>query len=253
MSSSTSELAGRARSVARRTWSRSTASPQLEREAARLRRRTGQLIAAVAAGQRQDRRDRAARSSRSIRISAAKSPRRCARSTARSANSSSARSTAEDQLKRVDIRAPQDGTVFQLDRSHRRRRDHRRRSDHADRAGCRQPDRRSQGQSAGYRAGAARTRRRCCASPAFNQRPRRRSTARSRRISADTNTDQRTGRAIIPFGSRCRPDQLAKLGRRQARSGHAGRSFIQTGDRTVISYLLKPLHDQLKRTFREKG
>jgi HlyD family secretion protein len=29
-------------------------------------------------------------------------------------------------------------------------------------------------------------------------------------------------------------------------------AFIQTGDRTVISYLMKPLHDQFMRTFREK-
>jgi HlyD family secretion protein len=29
--------------------------------------------------------------------------------------------------------------------------------------------------------------------------------------------------------------------------------FIQTGERTVISYLLKPLQDQLQRTFRERG
>ena len=35
--------------------------------------------------------------------------------------------TAEDQLKRIDIRAPQDGTVFQSDGAHRRRRHHGRR------------------------------------------------------------------------------------------------------------------------------
>jgi membrane fusion protein, type I secretion system len=27
---------------------------------------------------------------------------------------------------------------------------------------------------------------------------------------------------------------------------------VQTGDRTVISYLMKPLHDQLMRAFRER-
>jgi len=27
---------------------------------------------------------------------------------------------------------------------------------------------------------------------------------------------------------------------------------VQTGDRTMISYLVKPLHDQLMRMFREK-
>jgi len=29
-------------------------------------------------------------------------------------------------------------------------------------------------------------------------------------------------------------------------------AFIQTGNRTMLSYLVKPLHDQLKRAFREK-
>ena len=33
--------------------------------------------------------------------------------------------TAEDQLRRVDIRAPQDGMVLQSTRAHRGRRDHR--------------------------------------------------------------------------------------------------------------------------------
>ena len=29
-------------------------------------------------------------------------------------------------------------------------------------------------------------------------------------------------------------------------------AFIQTGDRTMMSYFIKPLHDQLMRSFREK-
>jgi HlyD family secretion protein len=29
-------------------------------------------------------------------------------------------------------------------------------------------------------------------------------------------------------------------------------AFIQTADRNVLSYLLKPLHDQIIRAFREK-
>ena len=29
-------------------------------------------------------------------------------------------------------------------------------------------------------------------------------------------------------------------------------AFVQTGDRTVMSYLIKPLFDQLTRAFREK-
>jgi HlyD family secretion protein len=29
-------------------------------------------------------------------------------------------------------------------------------------------------------------------------------------------------------------------------------AFIETGKRTMMSYLIKPLHDQLMRAFREK-
>jgi membrane fusion protein, type I secretion system len=29
-------------------------------------------------------------------------------------------------------------------------------------------------------------------------------------------------------------------------------AFVQTGERTMISYLMKPLHDQLMRAFRER-
>jgi HlyD family secretion protein len=29
-------------------------------------------------------------------------------------------------------------------------------------------------------------------------------------------------------------------------------AFVQTGDRTLMSYLVKPLRDQLMRAFREK-
>jgi HlyD family secretion protein len=29
-------------------------------------------------------------------------------------------------------------------------------------------------------------------------------------------------------------------------------AFIQTGDRTVMSYLVKPLHDQIMKAFRER-
>ena len=34
--------------------------------------------------------------------------------------------------------------------------------------------------------------------------------------------------------------------------GMPAEAFIQTGERTVMSYLLKPLSDQLNRAFREE-
>ena len=84
--------------------------------------------------------------------------------------------TAEDQLKRTDIRAPQDGIVFQSTANTVGGVDHRRRSDHADRAGKRQSSGRGQGRSEGHRSGPDRSARRAallvvqCAHHAGDQR-----------------------------------------------------------------------------------
>ena len=45
---------------------------------------------------------------------------------------------------------------------------------------------------------------------------------------------------------------LTKLGEVRMVPGMPVEAFVQTGDRTMISYLVKPLHDQLMRMFREK-
>jgi HlyD family secretion protein len=47
-------------------------------------------------------------------------------------------------------------------------------------------------------------------------------------------------------------DELAKLGEVKLTPGMPVEAFIQTGERTMLSYLVKPLRDQLKRAFREK-
>ena len=48
------------------------------------------------------------------------------------------------------------------------------------------------------------------------------------------------------------PEEVARLGEVKLVPGMPVEAFIQTGDRTVISYLVKPLHDQIKRAFRER-
>ena len=48
------------------------------------------------------------------------------------------------------------------------------------------------------------------------------------------------------------PEEVAQLGEVKLVPGMPVEAFVQTGDRTVISYLVKPLHDQFMRTFREK-
>ncbi len=73
------------------------------------------------------------------------------------------------------------------------------------------------------------------------------------RISADISTDQRTGQNYYTIRISIPPDELSRLGAIKLVPGMPVECFIQTGERTVISYLLKPLRDQLMRTFRERG
>jgi HlyD family secretion protein len=73
------------------------------------------------------------------------------------------------------------------------------------------------------------------------------------RISADISADQRTGQSYYTVRISIPPEELARLGQIKLIPGMPVECFIQTGERTVISYLLKPLRDQLMRTFRERG
>ncbi|MFZ0402600.1 MAG: HlyD family type I secretion periplasmic adaptor subunit, partial [Pseudolabrys sp.] len=47
-------------------------------------------------------------------------------------------------------------------------------------------------------------------------------------------------------------DEIARLGDVKLIPGMPVEAFVQTGERTVMSYLIKPLQDQFMRTFREK-
>ena len=72
------------------------------------------------------------------------------------------------------------------------------------------------------------------------------------RIAADTTTDQRTGQSYYLVRISMTADQIKELGDVKLSPGMPVEAFIQTGDRTMISYLVKPLRDQLMRSFREK-
>ena len=72
------------------------------------------------------------------------------------------------------------------------------------------------------------------------------------RISADAATDQRTGASYYTIRIAMPATEVAKLGDVRLVPGMPVEAFIQTGDRTVMAYLLKPLSDQISRTFREK-
>ena len=158
---------------------------------------------------------------------------------------------AEDQLKRIDIRAPQDGTVFQL-------------AVHtvggvitagdpimlivpeADnlsvevRVNPQDIDRLQLNQKAILRF------------TAFNVRTTPEIEGTVTRISADTSTDQRTGQSYYTIRIAMAADQVERLGDVKLLPGMPVEAFVQTGERTMFSYLMKPLHDQFVRAFREK-
>jgi HlyD family secretion protein len=160
--------------------------------------------------------------------------------------------TAEDQLKRIDIRAPQDGFVFQS-------------TVHtvggvitggeqimlivpaADnltveaKVDPKDIDRLQLGQRVVLRFSA------------FNQRTTPEIDGKVSRISADAPTDQRTGATYYVIRVGMMESEVAKLGADvKLTPGMPVEAFVQTGDRTMLSYLMKPLSDQLMRAFREK-
>ena len=87
---------------------------------------------------------------------------------------------------------------------------------------------------------------------AFNQRTTPELNGVVSRVSPDVATDQRTGQSYYTIRVSMPPEEIARLGDVKLIPGMPVEAFVQTGDRTVISYLMKPLHDQLMRTFREK-
>ena len=72
------------------------------------------------------------------------------------------------------------------------------------------------------------------------------------RISADISSDQRTGQSYYTIRLSIPSEQLSRLGEVKLVPGMPVECFIQTGERTFLAYLLKPLRDQLTRTFRER-
>jgi HlyD family secretion protein len=159
--------------------------------------------------------------------------------------------TAEDQLRRIDIRAPQDGVVFQST---------------ANTVGGviaagdpimlivpeadtlmvevkvdpKDIDQLAFGQPVVLRFSA------------FNQRTTPELNGTVSRVAADTTNDQRTGQSYYLVRIAMNAGEIDRLGSVKLTPGMPVEAFIQTGERTLVSYLIKPLHDQLMRSFREK-
>jgi HlyD family secretion protein len=157
--------------------------------------------------------------------------------------------TAEDQLRRIDLRAPQDGIVHQL-------------TVHTV-GGVLAPgeaamlivpqtdvltveaklspqdiDQVRVGQTALLRFSA------------FNQRTTPEVNGTVARVSADLAIDQRTGASYYTVRIGLQEQELARLSGLKLMPGMPVEAFIKTETRTILSYLTKPLTDQLNRAFR---
>jgi HlyD family secretion protein len=157
---------------------------------------------------------------------------------------------AEDQLKRIDIRAPSDGYVHQL-------------AVHtvggvispAEPAMLIVPvhdmlnleakvmpqdiDQLAIGQKAIVRVHAANAR----TTPELN--------AYVTRISADVTKDQQTGYSYYTIRVALPAEELKHLGHLKLVAGMQAEVFVQTHERTPLQYFVKPLKDQIARAFRE--
>jgi HlyD family secretion protein len=87
---------------------------------------------------------------------------------------------------------------------------------------------------------------------AFNKRTTPELTGEVVRLSPDTTTDQRTGQSYYTLRVSIPATELARLDNVKLLPGMPVETFVQTGDRTMLAYLGKPLHDQFMRAFREK-
>ena len=72
------------------------------------------------------------------------------------------------------------------------------------------------------------------------------------RISADVSQDQKSGATYYTLRLSVLDSQMETLNGLRLLPGMPVESFIQTGERTVISYLTKPLMDQINKAWREK-
>lgn len=161
------------------------------------------------------------------------------------------RIAAEDQLKRIDIRAPQAGFVHQL-------------AFHTV-GGVVSPaesimlivpqaddlaieakvppqsiDQIAIGQPVGIRFAA------------FNQRVTPEISGTITRVSADVARDTQSGFEFYTIRVTMPPAEIARLGNVKLVPGMPVEAFVRTEDRSVLSYLLKPLQDQVAKAFRER-
>jgi len=222
----------------------------LEREAVRLDGESNQLMAsaAQAKGKKTETGLQIIQIDQDLRSDVAKELREIQGKTAELVERKVA---AEDQLKRIDIRAPQNGIVHQL-------------AVHTIggvigasetlmlvvpeedalnvevKIAPNDIDQVRVGQQAALRFSA------------FSQRTTPEINGVVSRVSADIAQDQKTPATYYVARVALPKDEIARLGQVRLVPGMPVEAFIQTDTRTVASYLVKPLHDQIVRAFRER-
>jgi HlyD family secretion protein len=87
---------------------------------------------------------------------------------------------------------------------------------------------------------------------AFNQRTTPELKGQVQSISPDTVQDTQTGLTYYRARISVSDDELARLGELKIVPGMPVEAFIQTNERTISSYLMRPLSDQLNKAFREE-
>jgi HlyD family secretion protein len=222
----------------------------LEREQARLEGERGQLIAATAQskGKISETRIQILQIEQDMRTEVGKD---LAEIRSKTAELVEKKVAAEDQLKRVDIRAPQDGMVHQLDV-------------HtvggvvsagqqimlvvpaADKLIVEakvQPqdiDQVRVGQKSVMRF------------VNFNSRTTPEINGQVSLVSADVTLDQRTGLSFYTVRIGISAEEMANLAEHKLIPGMPVEVFIQTTIRTVVSFFIRPFQDQIAKAFREK-
>jgi HlyD family secretion protein len=223
---------------------------QLEREGARLDGERGQLIASIAQsrGKISETKIQILQIDQDMRTEVGKD---LADIRGKMAELVEKRVAADDQLKRIDIRAPQNGMVHQLDV-------------HTvggvitagqlimlivpdaekliveAKVQPQDIDQLRIGQPAVLRFSA------------FNMRTTPELNGTVAVVSADITQDQRSGANYYTIRIAVSPDELARLEGLKLVAGMPVEVFVQTIPRTIVSYVVRPFHDQIMKAFRER-
>ena len=88
--------------------------------------------------------------------------------------------------------------------------------------------------------------------PAFNQRVTPEVRGLVTRIAADLTRDAQTGQTFYVVRIKVDEDALATLGELKLVPGMPVEAFIEAGERTALSYFVKPFTDQFARAFKER-